>query len=254
LEQKTETRFQQADTQNTDRYQKTSTTLNDYHKQTQSEFGKINQNILSLTQQVATMGSMGGMFDGGMELGGGYGSAGSKIAGALGNFIKQTGGAPGSIHEHPQHGGVKGRHAPGSYHYSGRAIDIGAYANEQAGVISRIKQFNAKYGVKPVEFLHAGNDPNHQDHVHVAYANGLGNPILAPTRAMARQIDANALGSQNIKTYTAGKGEFGSGTTIGDINVTVNAGAMTDHEDLAYEVARRIQEAVRYSADANMMV
>jgi hypothetical protein len=71
---------------------------------------------------------------------------------------------------------------------------------------------------------------------------------------MARQIDANALGAQNIKTYTAGKGEFGSGTTIGDINVTVNAGAMTDHEELAYEVARRIQKAIGDASNANMMV
>lgn len=239
LEQSTDTKLQRSETQNADRYQKTTSTINNYHKENQQEFSKIGENILQLSQKVASMSSMGGMFGGGMELGGGYGSAGVKIAGALGNFIKQTGGAPGSIHEHPMHGGVKGKHAPGSYHYSGRAIDIGAYANEQAGVIARIQQFNAKYGVKPVEFLHAGNDPNHQDHVHVAYAMGLGNPILAPTRKMAQEIDARALGRANIETYTAGKGEFGGGS-IGTLNVTVNAGNISDPDILADVVAQRI--------------
>jgi hypothetical protein len=157
----------------------------------------------------------------GMSGGAGYGGGGVALAGMLGNWMKSTGGAPGSIWEHPWHGGVKGKHADGSLHYSGRAIDIGAYAHEQGPVLARIAQFNKAMGLTPTQLFHAGNDPKgHSDHVHVAYAGGLGNPILAPTRAMARQIDANALGAQNIKTYTAGKGEFGSGTTTGDINVT----------------------------------
>jgi hypothetical protein len=181
--------FQQSETKNNDRYNTTTQRINQFQEQTTKHLTGIDQNIASLTQKVATMSTMGGMFGGmggGMDLGGGYGGAGVAIAGQLGNYIKATGGAPGSIWEHPMHGGVKGKHAAGSYHYSGRAIDIGAYANEQAGVIARIKAFNAKMGVKPVEFLHAGNDPNHQDHVHVAYNRGNMSPLMQELQAMPR--------------------------------------------------------------------
>lgn len=188
LKADTDQKFGEAESRNSSRHQDQSAKLSQLQTFTERNFTQINQNIATLSEKVNQMGSMGGMFGGaggGMDLGGGYGGAGVKIAGALGNYIKSTGGAPGSIHEHPQHGGVKGRHAPGSYHYSGRAIDIGAYANEQAGVIARIKAFNAKHGVKPVEFLHAGNDPKgHSDHVHVAYNKGNMGPLLEEMRNM----------------------------------------------------------------------
>lgn len=153
-----------------------------------------NQQLLSAIKAAAAAGGFGGM--GGMGLGGGYGSAGVRLAGMLGNFIKATGGAPGSIWEHPWHGGVRGTHSKDSYHYSGRAIDIGAYAYEQGGVISRVHQFNRKMGVRPVEFLHAGNDKGHQDHVHVAYAYGPKKPAL-----FKRQEDAIAWERDNIPAH-----------------------------------------------------
>jgi hypothetical protein len=257
LTQETNTKFQQAETTNADRYQKTSTSINNYHQQNQAEFGKINQNILQLSQKVATMSTMGGMLGAGnMALGSGYGSAGMQIAGQLGNFIKQTGGAPGSIHEHPMHGGVKGKHAPGSYHYSGRAIDIGAYANEQAGVIARIQQFNAKMGVKPVEFLHAGNDPaGHSDHVHVAYALGQGKPAFFSSQRAAENWEASMAGRMNVRTVTGNTMEgFGGSTSVGDIYVTVNAGSTNDPDQLAYMVAERIQTAVTEAVNSNILV
>ena len=172
--------------------------------------------------------------------GGGYGGGGVALAGMLGNWMKSTGGAPGSIWEHPWHGGIKAKHADGSLHYAGRAIDIGAYAHEQGPILARIAQFNKMMGLTPTQLFHAGNDPKgHGDHVHVAYAMGLGNPILAPTREMAQQIDARALGRANIATYTAGKGEFGGGG-INTLNVTVNAGNISDPDILADVVAQRI--------------
>jgi hypothetical protein len=177
--------------------------------------------LMSAIKAASAFGGFGG--GGGMALGSGYGSKGGAIAGALGNFIKQTGGAPGSIHEHPQHGGVKGRHAPGSYHYSGRAIDIGAYANEQAGVIARIQQFNAKHGVKPVEFLHAGNDPNHQDHVHVAYAHGINNPrLFTSAKAAAAYEGMMAPAGAKVQTITANTSENLGGHYTVNQNITIS--------------------------------
>ena len=112
----------------------------------------------------------------GIALGKGYGSAGSKIAGELGRYIKQKlkqGPDFQAVTEHPEHGGVgpPGSHAPGSYHFSGRAIDVGAYAHEQPKILRVISEFNKLKGVKPVELLKAG-DPGHSDHVHVAYEKG----------------------------------------------------------------------------------
>jgi hypothetical protein len=113
----------------------------------------------------------------------GYGAAGGKIAGELGRYLNQNL-VPGKdflrVAEHPEHGGVLGTHATNSYHYKGRAIDIGAYAHEQPKILKAISQFNQKKGVKPVELLKAG-DAGHSDHVHVAYLKG--GRVLKPTLA-----------------------------------------------------------------------
>jgi hypothetical protein len=111
-----------------------------------------------------------------IPLGKGYGSEGSKIAGELGRYLQQNlkqGPDFQAITEHPEFGGVRGRHAPNSYHYKGRAIDIGAYAKEQPKILRAIAQFNKEKNIRPVQLLHAGNEPSgHSDHVHVAYLKG----------------------------------------------------------------------------------
>lgn len=235
---------EQSDKNSKERSDATNSKITEYHNKTQSQ-------ILQINQQLATLSSMGG---GGMPLGAGYGSGGGAIAGALGDFIKKSGGAPGSIHEHPAHGGVKGKHAPGSYHYSGRAIDIGAYANEQAGVIARIKQFNAQMGVKPVEFLHAGNDPNHQDHVHVAYALGKGRPAFFGSQGAAERWEASMAGSMNVRSITGNTMEgFGSGGTINN-NITINQQPGQNAEELATIVALKIGEAVADARASSIFV
>lgn len=119
------------------------------------------------------------------DLGKGYGSAGSKIAGELGRFMKKKGVVPGSIHRHPEHPpySLTSGHSPGSLHYQGRAIDLGAYANEQGPILKAVAEFNKIKGVKPVELLHAGNEPSgHSDHVHVAYQGGGVIPKQSPNR------------------------------------------------------------------------
>ena len=104
------------------------------------------------------------------------GSLGSKLAGELGNYLKTSlrqGPDFQAVTEHSQHGGVRGRHAKNSYHYSDRAIDIGAWDWEQPKILAAISNFNKLKGISPVELLHAGNEPSgHSDHVHVAYHKG----------------------------------------------------------------------------------
>jgi flagellum-specific peptidoglycan hydrolase FlgJ len=110
-----------------------------------------------------------------IKTGSGYGSQGSKIAGELGRFIQselRKGPDFQAVTEHPEFGGVNAVHSKNSYHYSGRAIDIGAYDYEQPPILSVIDKFGKKTGYFPVELLHAGNDRYHQDHVHVAYKSG----------------------------------------------------------------------------------
>ena len=122
------------------------------------------------------------------DLGKGYGSAGSKIAGELGRFMKKKGVVPGSIHRHPEHPpySLTSGHSPGSLHYQGRAIDLGGYANEQGPILKAVAEFNKIKGVKPVELLHAGNEPSgHSDHVHVAYQGGGYVPKQSPNRKVS---------------------------------------------------------------------
>jgi hypothetical protein len=235
-----------------------------YQLTTSNQIAGITQNLSALAAQVKQMSSFGAMGGGiaggaggggGMGTGSGYGSGGSKIAGALGAYIKQTGGAPGSIHEHPQHGGVKGKHSPNSYHYQGRAIDIGAYANEQAGVMARIAQFNAKNNVKPVEWLHAKNAGGHNDHVHVAYAFGQGNPALFSSKQAAQKFEKSMVPSSvRVGSITGNSAEgFGGSTTVNN-NITIQQQPGQNAEDLAMIVAQKIGEAVADARAASILV
>ena len=205
--------------------------------------------MTKISASPAFMGSAGGMAA--MALGGGYGSRGSQIAGALGNYLKSTGGAPGSIHEHPQHGGVKYKHSPTSYHYQGRALDIGAYAYEQGGVLARVAQFNAKMGVKPVELLKAG-DPGHSDHVHVAYAMGSGNPAFFSSASAADKWESMMAGKNSIiGSVRAQSREMKGGTMTVNAPITIHQQPGQDSDQLASLVAIKLTQAVnqlRYSS------
>jgi hypothetical protein len=265
--------FKQSEEKDTERANATNGRIDKYQQTTASQITGISQNVASLAAQVKQMSSFGGMMGGmggggaaggaggaggggkGMATGSGYGSRGSQIAGQLGTYIKQTGGAPGSIHEHPQHGGVKGKHSPNSYHYQGRAIDIGAYAYEQGGVLSRIAQFNQKMGVKPVELLKAG-DPGHSDHVHVAYAFGKGNPALFSSKQAAERFERSMVPSSvRVGSITGNSAEgFGGGSTNVTNNITINQQPGQDADQLAMIVANKISEAVADARAASILV
>jgi hypothetical protein len=127
-------------------------------------------------------------------------SGASNVSGEAGKFIEQNlesaavaadgYGDYNRITEHPDFGGVRGRHANGSYHYSGRAIDVGAFTHEQGPIVDVINQFNKKRGVQPAELITGTSFPGttmvdpggHGDHVHIAY--GLGGLVKGITHAM----------------------------------------------------------------------
>jgi hypothetical protein len=147
----------------------------------------------------------------GAALGAGYGSGGSKIAGDLGDYMKQTRIPTGSIHQHPRHLPMS-RRGYKSYHNEGRAIDLGGYGpahpssggrDEQAPILRALIEWNKKRGVTPVQVIHGSpafrgfgkyeSGPNdlHSHHVHVAYAKGgetLDGPHLAMVGEKGREI------------------------------------------------------------------
>lgn len=138
----------------------------------------------------------------------GYGSAGSKLAGELGRYIKKKLKSPEqflAVTEHPEHGGVLGKHDPRGYHYQGggRAIDIGAYTEEQGTVLAVIAEFNKMKGIKPVQLLHGKNDPYHTDHVHVAYKGGgfVNKTDYALTHPGEYVVDADSVKLFGIQFY-----------------------------------------------------
>ena len=124
----------------------------------------------------------------------------SNLAGEAGKFIEKNlesaavaadgYGDYNRITEHSDFGGVKGSHASGSYHYVNRAIDIGAFTNEQEPIVNVLNQFNKMKGVQPKELITGAQfsgttsvDPGgHDDHVHVAYS--LGGLVRGLTHAM----------------------------------------------------------------------
>ena len=157
------------------------------------------------SQQELSMSPSGG------ALGTGYGSGGSKIAGDLGDYMKQVKIPTGEIHQHPKHPGWS-RRSYRSYHNEGRAIDLGGYGpahpssggrDEQAPILKALIQWNKQRGVTPVEVIHGSpafrgfgkyeSAPNalHSHHVHVAYAKGgetLDGPHLAMVGEKGREI------------------------------------------------------------------
>jgi hypothetical protein len=127
----------------------------------------------------------------------------TNLAGEAGKYIQSKLSTPKdyqAITEHPDFGGVRGRHSANSWHYKGRALDIGAWTYEQGPILKVIEDFNKMKGVSPVELIHGGTDPaGHGDHVHVAYAKGgetLGHPHLAMLGEEGKEIviDADSQG------------------------------------------------------------
>ena len=113
--------------------------------------------------------------------GGKYGRSvqGTKIAGDLGRYMYQSlksGPDFSKVTEHPDFGGSYTR-SYRSWHNVDRAVDIGGYwPKDQVKILAKVKEFNTKNNVKPVELLYGKpgtpESGSHGDHVHVAYEEG----------------------------------------------------------------------------------
>jgi len=216
---------------------------------TAEDYSKLKQK-----REVDTAPTSGAEGMGGLDLGKGYGSLGSKIAGELGRYVQKLGVVPGSIHEHPEFGGVLGRHAANSYHYQGRAIDLGAYAYEQGPILAAIAEFNKMKGVKPVQLLHARNEPSeHSDHVHVAYEHGglIRKTDYAVTHPGEYVVDADSVKLFGIpfydlinKTETVSQRKRASESLISMLSQYTEDGFPETEEDYMYHVPEQPITAV----------
>jgi hypothetical protein len=186
------------------------------------------------------------------ETGKGYGSQGSKIAGELGRYIDSKGlGNMGSgVHRHPEHPPwePESGHSVGSLHYKSkgaRAVDIGGNTNEQSPVLAAVAEFNKLKGVKPVELFHGKNDPDHTDHVHVAYEEG--GPVNKTDYALTHPgeyvVDADSVklfGRQFYdiinKTETISQRKNASDSLISILSQYTEDGFPETEDDYSYQV------------------
>lgn len=111
------------------------------------------------------------------------------------------------------------------------------------------------YSIKDGKKVPPYAQSTHYDHVHVAWAFGPNNPVGFGSMQAAQQWERSMVpGSLKVASVTANSGE-GFGTTInGGINVTVNAGNVSDADELAAIVALKIGEAVSDARAASIFV
>ena len=199
------------------------------HRDTESKIANLAGTFRTLTTSMPMMG----------------GGSGQVVA--VGRMLQQMGL---NVAEHPSFGdGRVGRHAPNSYHYSGRAIDV---TGSPAKLDEAYSVLKAAGGYKELLWRTAG----HWDHLHVAYANGLGNGVAFNSLRGAQSWERSMVpGSVKVASVTSNSSEgFGGGTINGGIHVSVQAGNVQDPEELASIVAMRIGEAVADARASSIFV
>ena len=152
------------------------------------------------------------------------------------------------------------------YHGLGRAMDfsngigtreelafahamISKYGSTIKELIHTPLGFGIKNGVKvPLSYWGERVNAMHYNHVHVAFADGPenGKAFGGPNGLAAARSYESAMvpGSVKIDSFTRNASEGFGQHTYGDINVTVNAGNISDHKQLAIAVAREIGNAI----------
>jgi len=149
-----------------------------------------------------------------------------------------------------------GRHAAGSYHYQGRAMDFSDSAGPSPGMMRFAQAMASRFGSSITELIYSPLGYSikngkkvppyavgqHYNHVHVAFAHGEGNGRYFPSAADAISYErAMAPSGAKVSTITANSSE-GFGSTI-HAPITIN-GYNRDPEELASLVAMKISEAV----------
>jgi len=204
-----------------------------------------NMAIVGAINNAAASGGLGGM--GGM--GGGMfnlpGGDGVKKVVSAGKLLQGMGL---NVAENPYFGtGKVGKHAFGSYHYAGRAIDVTGPPAQLDAAYAKLK------GTNPAELL--WRTAGHYDHLHVAYALGAGNGVAFNSLKGAQSWENSMVpGSVKVGSVTSNSAEgFGGATTVTN-NITINQQAGQDANELAAIVAMKIGEAVADARSSSIFV
>jgi hypothetical protein len=211
-------------------------------EQTNEQLQVLNQKVAVLQQQSAA--GMGGM--GGGLFGGGAGGGGAAKVVQIGKMLQGMGL---NVAENPAFGsGRVGQHAPGSYHYSGRAIDVTGSPAQLDAAYAQLLNTN------PAELL--WRVPGHFDHLHVAYALGAGMPAFFGSQNAAINWEKSMVPSSvRVGSVTSNSSEgFGGGPITINAPVTIHQQPNQDAEDLAALVAIKIGEAVSQARSSSVFV
>ena len=195
-------------------------------------------------------GGAGGAGGGGMFGGAGSGGGGNIIS--VGKRLLAQGLQVG-MHPHfqygvgflPKGGGYIGRHAPNSYHYSGRALDVSGTNAQLNAAYASLKGTGAKELLWQV--------PGHYDHLHVAYAMGLGNPAYFPTQSDAMAWEGKMMPpGASVRSVTSNTSEGLGGVVTVNAPITIHQQPGQDAEQLASIVAIRLNEAIMQARSSSI--
>jgi hypothetical protein len=147
----------------------------------------------------------------------------------------------------PGGGGYIGKHAPGSYHYSGRALDVSGPPGLLDAAYAKLKTTN------PAELL--WRVPGHYDHLHVAYAMGAGMPAFFPTQRAAMDWERKAtLGNVKVSSITSNSSEGMGGEVTVNAPITIYQQPGQNSEQLAALVAMELSNAIKQARSSSMYV
>jgi hypothetical protein len=175
------------------------------------------------------------------------GGGGGPMGGTLVTVGRQLQGMGYLVGEHPAFGGVHGGHVSGSYHFSGRAIDI----NWPGGGIAERNKLDAIYGslarLPHAELIwraanHGGPSGLEQNaHIHFAMAKG-----GFGTVARATHFIAGEKGPEDFAFMPHSKGGLGGGRPL----------IVHVHGNLVHErdLGRYLRDIVRDAASDGIMV
>jgi hypothetical protein len=202
----------------------------------------------------------------------------TKMAEQLGGFGGILGGASGSLGSAAALARTMGltmtsfkrNGGGGSYHDVGRAMDFSNSTGPTPQMMKFAQTLASTSGSKIAELIytplgfsikHGRKIPpiaqsSHYNHVHVAYAGGPGNPAFLPDQASAISWEKKMMpGGARVRSVTTNSGESPlGGTSVGNINVTVNAGHTNDPDQLATIVAQRLSQAIQEVRSASVFV
>jgi len=226
------------------RYKQVSGQMGRNHRQTQQQLVAISGNLAELSKQAAAF-SANSLAGSPVGLGAGAGSGAMNKVVAIGRQLQAMGL---NVAENPAFGsGRVGQHAPGSYHYLGRAIAVTGPAALLDQAYVQLKSTN------PAELL--WRTAGHWDHLHVAYALGKGMPAFFSTMQAAQNWERSMVpGSVKVASVTGNSAEGFGELNVYIGGVTVHAGNVQDADQLASIVATKIGEAVADARSASLFV